>query len=88
MARYRRQDPHYTGKITGELTNSHELGVVVDDAGHMEKRNEWLVGGLDQQELEGVTIEGDAFEGGDDTVHDCATSDCGRDIRNDGYFHL
>jgi hypothetical protein len=66
--------------MRGELTDTLELGVLVDDAGHMEERNEWLVGGLDQQELEGVTVEGDAFEGGDDTVHHCATSDCGRKI--------
>jgi len=64
--------------MEGELTDTLELGVLVDDAGHMEERNEWLVGGLDQQELEGITVEGDAFEGGDNAVHDCATSNCGR----------
>ena len=66
--------------MKGEHTDALELGVLVGDAGHMEERNEWLIGSLDQQELEGVTVERDAFEGGDDAVHDCATSDCRRMI--------
>ena len=71
-----------------EHTNTLELGVLVDDAGHMEERNKWLVGGLDQQELEGVAVEGDTFEGGNDAVHDCATSNYGKvHMSNDNHCH-
>ena len=40
----------------------------------MEERNEGVVGGLDQQELERVTIESDALERVEDGVEDSATS--------------
>jgi len=38
-------------------TNALELRVVVDYAGLVEERDEWLVGSLDQQELERVAVE-------------------------------
>jgi len=40
----------------------------------VEERNEWLVGGLDQHELEGVTIEGDTLQRRKDSVQKRATS--------------
>lgn len=38
-------------------TNALEVWMVVDYAGLVEERDEWLVGRLDQQELEGIAIE-------------------------------
>lgn len=43
----------------------------------MERRDERLVAGFDQKELEGVPIECDALEGVEDQVNDSATSHCG-----------
>lgn len=59
----------------GGLTDASELGVVLGDTGLREERNEGLVGGLDEHELEGVAVEGDALEGAQDRVKDGATSD-------------
>jgi hypothetical protein len=55
--------------------DSLEFGVLVSDASHVEERDEWLVGGLDQEELERVAVEGDALERGDDGVHHSPASD-------------
>lgn len=56
------------------LTESLQVGAFLDGAGLVEEGDEGLVGGLDQEELEGVTVEGNAFEGGDDSVHHGAAS--------------
>ena len=45
------------------------------DFGHVEERDHGLVGGLDEQDLEGVLIEGNALQSGEDGVHCGATSD-------------
>lgn len=39
-----------------------QLGVMLDDLGHVEERNDGLVGGLNKEDLEGVSVEGDAFQ--------------------------
>lgn len=52
----------------GVLTNASELGVPLGDTGLLEERDEGLVGGLDQHELQGIAVEGDAFEGAQDGV--------------------
>lgn len=57
------------------LTNALELRMVFENAGHLEERNEGLVGSFDQEELERVSVEGDALKGGDNRVHDSAASD-------------
>ena len=55
-------------------TNTGIFRVLLDDSGLVEERNEWLVGGLDQHELEGVTIEGDTLQRRKDSVQKRATS--------------
>ena len=50
--------------------------MVLGDTGLREERDEGLVGGLDEHELEGVAVEGDALEGAQDRVKDSATSNC------------
>lgn len=55
------------------LTNASVLGAVLGNTSLGEERNEWLVGGLDEHELEGVAIEGDALEGAQDGVEDSTT---------------
>lgn len=47
---------------TSGLTDAGKLGVLLDELEHVEEGNEGVVGGLDQQELERVAIESDAFE--------------------------
>ena len=66
------------------LTDTGKFGVVLHNLQHMEKRDERLVAGFDQKELEGVTVECDALEGVKDQVKDSATSHCGNrvSIRN------
>ncbi len=44
------------------LTHGLELGVRLDDIGLVEERDERLVGGLDDHELERVAVERDALE--------------------------
>jgi len=61
------------GSVIGQTL---ELGVVLRDLGHVEERDDGLVGGLDEQDLEGVTVEGDALQGSKDGVHGGATGDC------------
>jgi len=48
--------------------------VLREGAGLVEERDESLVGGLDEHELKGVAIEGDALEGAQDSVEKSATS--------------
>lgn len=55
-------------------TNTGIFRVLLDDSGLVEERNEWLVGGLDQHELEGVTIEGDTLQRRKDSVQKRAAS--------------
>ena len=55
-------------------TNTGIFRVLLDDSSLVEERNEWLVGGLDQHELEGVTIEGDTLQRRKDSVQKRATS--------------
>ena len=52
-----------------------KLGVMLGDLSHVEERDDRLVRGLDEQDLEGVRIEGDALQSGEDGVHGGATSD-------------
>lgn len=47
---------------TRRLTEASKFGVGLDDLEHVEEGNKGVVGGLDQQELERVTVESDAFE--------------------------
>ena len=49
-----------------------------EGAGLVEERDEGLVGGLDEHELERVAIEGDAFKRAQDGVEESATSNCAR----------
>jgi len=60
------------GSIFGD---TEHLWVVIDDAGLVEERNERLVGSLDQEELERVAIESDAFQSREDSVEQGTASD-------------
>lgn len=57
------------------LTDGFEFGVVLGDAGLVEERDERLVGGLNQQELQGVAVESDALQRSKDSVQKGTTSD-------------
>lgn len=61
-----------SGSVLGQ---SGHVGVVLGDFGHPEQGDEGLVGGSDQKELEGVVIEGDALQGGEDRVQGGSASD-------------
>ena len=65
----------FNGEGRGVIGQSLDLGVVLRDLGHVEERDDGLVGGLDEQDLEGVPIEGNALQSGEDGVHGGATSD-------------
>lgn len=56
------------------LTETAELGVLFDDAGLMEQRDEWVVSGLHQEELQRVAVEGNAFQRREDGVEHSTTS--------------
>lgn len=47
---------------TRGLTDAGKSGLLLDELEHVEEGDEGVVGGLDQQELEGVAVESDAFE--------------------------
>jgi hypothetical protein len=56
------------------LTETLELGVLLDYAGLMEQRDEWVVGSLDQEELKRVAVEGNAFQRREDGVEHSTAS--------------
>ena len=60
------------GSVIGQTL---ELGVVFCDLGHVEERDDGLVGGLDEQDLEGVAVERDALQSSEDGMHGGAASD-------------
>jgi hypothetical protein len=60
------------GSVIGQTPN---LGVVFGDLGHVEERDHGLVGRLNEQNLEGVAVKGNALQSGEDRVHGGATSD-------------
>jgi hypothetical protein len=49
--------------------------MLVKDTGLLEQRDEWLVGCLDEHELQRVAVECDALQRRDDCVKEGATSD-------------
>lgn len=57
-----------------ELTDASKFRVRLDELEQVEEGNEGVVGGLDQQELERVTVESNAFERIEDRMEDSATS--------------
>ena len=61
-------------------TYAKDFWIYFGDASLVEKRDEGLVGGLDQHKLKWVAIEGDALQGTNDGVEDCSTGDCRRHI--------
>ena len=58
------------GSVIGQTL---ELRMGLHDVGHVEERDDWLVGSLDEQDLEGVPVEGDALQSSEDGVHGGAT---------------
>ena len=57
------QYPRVSGRTyTDGLTDASKSGVLLDELEQVEEGNEGVVGGLDQQELERVTVESDAIE--------------------------
>ena len=64
------------GEGRGVIGQTGKLRVVLRDLHHVEERDEGLVGGLDEQNLEGISIEGDALQSGEDRGHGSATSNC------------
>jgi len=61
------------GDGRGVIGQTLKLGVVFRDFGHVEERDDGLVGGFDEQDLEGVPVEGNALQSGEDGVHGGAT---------------
>ena len=59
------------GSVIGQTL---EVGIGLRDLGHVEERDDGLVGGLDEYDLEWVTVEGNVLQGGVDGVHGGATS--------------
>jgi hypothetical protein len=59
---------------TRGLTDASKFGFSLDKLEDVEEGNEGVVGSFDQQELERVTVESNAFERGEDRVEDSATS--------------
>jgi len=57
------------------LTNTAKLRVLLNNAGLVEEGNEWLVGGLYQHELQGITIEGNAFQRFKDRMKESTSCD-------------
>jgi len=52
-----------------------DIGMFLGDASLTEKRDEGLVGGLNQHKLKWISIEGNALQRTDDCVKDCSTGD-------------
>jgi len=71
----RRAAAELDGDGRGKIGNASEFGVLLGDSSLVEEGNEWLVGGLNQHELERVAIERNALERSKDRVKNCASSD-------------
>ena len=67
----------FDSKGGGVIGQTLKFWVVFCDLSHMEERNNGLVGSLNEQDLEGVPIEGDALQSSEDGVHGGASSDYG-----------
>lgn len=67
------------GSVIGQTV---ELGIMLGNLHHVEEGDNRLVGGLDEQELEGVSIEGNALQSSEDGVHGSATSDCAVELES------
>ena len=67
-------------------TYARDFWMFLGDTSLAEKRDEGLVGGLDQHKLEWVSIEGNALQGTKDCVEDCSSGDYTRQIQQDGFF--
>ena len=61
-------------------TYAKNFWIYFGDASLAEKRDEGLVGGLNQHKLKWVAIEGNAFQSTNDGVEDCSTGDYRRHI--------
>jgi hypothetical protein len=61
-------------------TYAKDFWIYFGDTSLMEKRDEGLVGGLDQHKLKWVPIEGNAFQSTNNCVEDCSTGDYMRHI--------
>ena len=66
----------FKGNSRSVIGQTVEVGIVFRDLGHVEERDHGLVGGLDEQELKGVTVEGNTLQSGEDGVHGGTSSDC------------
>ena len=62
-------------------TNALEGGVTLNHLGLREERNERLVGGRLDKELQGVTIVGDSLQRANDRLQNCASSDYDEAVR-------
>ena len=65
----------FNGDGRSVIGQALEVWLGLRDLGHVEERDDELVGGLDEHDLEWVTIEGYALQSGVDGVHGGATSD-------------
>lgn len=68
----------FNGDGRSVIGQTLEVGIGLHDLGHVEERDDGLVGGLDEHDIEGVGVEGNALQSGEDGVHGGATSDCER----------
>jgi hypothetical protein len=64
-----------TNAFIATRTNAIDGGVTVNHLGLLEKRDEWLVGGRLDEELQRVAIVSDSFQSVDDRLDNCAASD-------------
>lgn len=68
-------------RIVVTRTNAFEGGVTLDHLGLREERNERLVGGRLDEELQGVAIVSDPLQRANDRLHNCASSDYDKTVR-------
>jgi hypothetical protein len=66
----------FNGKGKSTIGQTFEFRVVLRDLSRVEERNDGLVGSLDEQDLEGVAVEGDALQSSENGIQGGATSDC------------
>ena len=66
----------FNGKGRSVIGQTLKLGEVLHNLGHVEERDEGLVGSLNEQELKGVPVEGNALQSSENRVHGGAAGHC------------
>jgi hypothetical protein len=63
-----------------------KLRIVLRNLSHVEERDHGLIRGFNEQDLQGVRIEGNALQSGEDGVHGGTTSDCEEELETRKFF--